>query len=432
MKEFNYFAPGSVEEALELMKEYEGKYTILNGGTDVMIRLRERLINPEAVIDIKRIPGLKEITFSKKDGLYIGACVTCKEISESEIVKENYPFYAQAASVLGSQLVRGRATSVGNVINASPLADTVTPLVACDAKLVVVGPEGQREVSLVSWAGESQEERIARGAFFIFVRKVGLKPGEMAIGLKIPYVEGQKAVFTKFDRRKEVDLSTVCATVGKFGEYSLLAFHIGDLEADGHLAGLEADLTHEDEERAAGDSFFLAFASPAHQGNLTLTLGTYYDQLGVAGNERSDGIRQRRSVDDIADTGSTAAHQLGTQNGSRLSVEGVILLHDLTFRDLLAGNACANVQAVLLGESDLLQAGNTLDVDHGFRVNEALAQTNHYIGTTIQDGILTFVLFHQFESFFHRTRSEIVKFLQCKHSFLIGFMQSNTYTASTL
>ncbi|MFR7790066.1 MAG: FAD binding domain-containing protein, partial [Angelakisella sp.] len=105
MKEFNYFAPGSVEEALELMKEYEGKYTILNGGTDVMIRLRERLINPEAVIDIKRIPGLKEITFSKKDGLYIGACVTCKEISESEIVKENYPFYAQAASVLGSQLV---------------------------------------------------------------------------------------------------------------------------------------------------------------------------------------------------------------------------------------------------------------------------------------------------------------------------------------
>lgn len=113
MKEFNYFAPGSVEEALELMKEYEGKYTILNGGTDVMIRLRERLINPEAVIDIKRIPGLKEITFSKKDGLYIGACVTCKEISESEIVKENYPFYAQAASVLGSQLVRGRATSVG-------------------------------------------------------------------------------------------------------------------------------------------------------------------------------------------------------------------------------------------------------------------------------------------------------------------------------
>lgn len=120
------------------------------------------------------------------------------------------------------------------------------------------------------------------------------------------------------------------------------------------------------------------------------------------------------------------------QNGSRLSVEGVILLHDLTFGDLLAGNACANVQAVLLGESDLLQAGNTLDVDHGFRVNEALAQTNHYIGTTIQDGILTFVLFHQFESFFHRTRSEIVKFLQCKHSFLIGFMQSNTYTASTL
>lgn len=218
MKEFNYFAPGSVEEALELMKEYDGKYVIFNGGTDVMIRLRERIINPEAVIDIKHIPGLKDITFSKKDGLYIGACVTAKEIAESDIVKANYPFYSEAASVLGSQLVRGRATSVGNVINASPLADTVTPLVACEAKLVVVGAEGTREISLVSYAGESQEERIARNAFFIFVRKTGLKPGELAIGLKIPYVEGQKAVFTKFDRRKEVDLSTVCATVGKFGD----------------------------------------------------------------------------------------------------------------------------------------------------------------------------------------------------------------------
>ena len=66
MKEFNYFAPGSVEEALELMKEYEGKYTILNGGTDVMIRLRERLINPEAVIDIKRIPGLKARLYARR------------------------------------------------------------------------------------------------------------------------------------------------------------------------------------------------------------------------------------------------------------------------------------------------------------------------------------------------------------------------------
>lgn len=220
MKEFNYFAPGSVEEALELMKEYEGKYTILNGGTDVMIRLRERIINPEAVIDIKHIPGLKEITFSKEEGLYIGACVTAKEISESPIVKEYYPFYAEAASVLGSQLVRGRATSVGNVINASPLADTVTPLAACNAKLVVASAEGTKEYVLASPTAESEDERLANGRFFIGFRKniMTLNQGVLALGIKIPYVEGQKAVFTKFDRRKEVDLSTVCATIGKFGD----------------------------------------------------------------------------------------------------------------------------------------------------------------------------------------------------------------------
>ena len=109
-----------------------------------------------------------------------------------------------------------------------------------------------------------------------------------------------------------------------------------------------------------------------------------------------------------------------------------MLLYDLALGDLLAGHACANVQTVLLRESDVLQAGNTLDVDHGFRVDQTLTQTNHDVGATIQNGVLSFVLLHQFKSFFHRTRSEIVKFLQCKHSFLIGFMQSNTYTAFTL
>jgi carbon-monoxide dehydrogenase medium subunit len=210
MKEFEYLRPKTIEEAVELRCEYEGRSVLLNGGTDIVILLRDRLISPEYVIDIKHIPGLNTITFSKEDGLYIGACVTMNEICDNEDVKNHYPFLAEAARSVGSKQVRNRATLVGNIVNASPLCDTGTPLYVCDAKLCIVGKEGKREVLA--------EE------FITFVRKTVLKPDEIVIGCKIPYQEGAEGIFTKVSRRREVDLATICGTVLKFGESYRLAF----------------------------------------------------------------------------------------------------------------------------------------------------------------------------------------------------------------
>lgn len=209
MKKFEYFKPQSLEEAYELLVEYGDKAHILNGGTDLIVRMREGLVQPEVVVDIKGIEGLEEISYKEEDGLTIGACTTLNDLSSNPIVQEKFILLGQAAHTVGSLQVRNRATMVGNICNASPLADTATPLLALDAMVIIHGKEGLREVSIHD--------------FFVWVRETCLKHGEIVTGVRVPIFK--KVVFAdyqKLSRRKEVDLSTVCASIVKIdGEYKI-------------------------------------------------------------------------------------------------------------------------------------------------------------------------------------------------------------------
>ena len=210
MREFKYLRPETVEEAVALREKYEGCSVLLNGGTDIVIQLRDHLISPEFVIDIKHVPGLKRLTFHKEEGLYIGACVTMNELGDDEDVRRYYPFLQEAAYSVGSKQVRNRATVVGNIVNASPLCDTGTPLYVCEAKVCIAGKDGEREVPI--------------SEFITFVRKTALHSDEVVVGIKVPYTEGAQGIFTKVSRRKEVDLSTICATVLKLKNTYRIAF----------------------------------------------------------------------------------------------------------------------------------------------------------------------------------------------------------------
>lgn len=203
MKEFDYYQPKTIAEASELRARFGKAAVLLNGGTDVVIQLRERLIAPDAVIDIKHIPGLDRITFDKQNGLVIGACATVAALSADENVKRYYPFLAEAAESIGSKQVRNRATCIGNIVNASPLCDTGTPLYALNAVVLLESASGKREVPITE--------------FITFVRKTVLREDELVTAIRVPYVEGVKGVFTKVARRKEVDLSTICGTIVKDG-----------------------------------------------------------------------------------------------------------------------------------------------------------------------------------------------------------------------
>lgn len=197
MKPFEYFAPKTLKEAVELLNEKGTEASILNGGTDLIVRMRDGHENPKYVVDIKKIKGINEITVNN-DRVMIGATVLLNELGGHPEIQKRFPFLAQAALSVASKQVRNRATCVGNICNASPVADTATPLMALDAVVHVFGNEGEREIPLRN--------------FFVFVRKTLLQHGEIVTGISFPNRE-VLGIFTKMSRRKEVDLSTVCSTV---------------------------------------------------------------------------------------------------------------------------------------------------------------------------------------------------------------------------
>lgn len=203
MKSFEYFKPQSLKEASKLLITHGENSHILNGGTDLVVRMRENLTTPDVIVDIKGIKELHSINYDDKEGLFVGACVKLSDMAHNRAVVEKYNFLADAAETVGSGQVRNLATMVGNNVNASPLADTSTPLLALDAKVCIYGPNGEREVSIHD--------------FFKGVRKTCLIHGEIVTGIRIPAYKDLKGVFTKNSRRKDVDLSTVCTTVVKIG-----------------------------------------------------------------------------------------------------------------------------------------------------------------------------------------------------------------------
>ncbi|MGB3366991.1 MAG: xanthine dehydrogenase family protein subunit M [Acidaminobacteraceae bacterium] len=210
MNEYEYFKPESLKEASELLLKYSGEASILNGGTDIIVRMRDNHLNPKALVDIKGISELSKLTFDEVNGLFIGAAVNLNVIGDNADVQKHYPYFAQAAFSIGSRQVRNRATCIGNICNASPLADTATPLVSLNATVLIYGPDGEKEVPITE--------------FFVFVRKTILKNGEIVKGIKVPFSKDAKGIFSKMSRRREVDLSTVCSTVIKDNDKYMISF----------------------------------------------------------------------------------------------------------------------------------------------------------------------------------------------------------------
>jgi carbon-monoxide dehydrogenase medium subunit len=142
-----YFRPQSLHEALKLLEEFQGQARILAGGTDLILQIRSREKEPKALVDITRIPGLGEIKL--EDGVIrIGALVTHAQVVQSPLLRERALALSEGASQLGSPQIRNLGTVVGNIVSGQPGADATIPLLALDAKVKVVGKQGERTIPL--------------------------------------------------------------------------------------------------------------------------------------------------------------------------------------------------------------------------------------------------------------------------------------------
>lgn len=192
-------APQTVDAAVSLLAEESGMARVLAGGTDLVVQMRSGRIEPDLIVDLKRIPELREIV--EEDGGYrIGAAVCGAELNEHDGVKRLWPGVVEATDLIGSTQIQGRATMAGNLCNASPAADAVPALVAAGATVRIAGPNGERDVPV-------QEVPLGPG-------KTSLEKGEFVTSIYLPARPAQAAdAYLRFIPRTEMDIAVVGAGV---------------------------------------------------------------------------------------------------------------------------------------------------------------------------------------------------------------------------
>ena len=168
--QFDYHAPGSLEEALALLGRLDDA-KVMSGGQSLLPMLKLRLASPANIVDISRIPGLDSITESASF-LRIGALVTETALEESPVVAERYPILLDTAKVIADPLVRNRATICGNVAHGDPANDHPATMIALRAQMVATGPDGERVIGVDD--------------FFSGLFMTALTPGEILTEIRIP------------------------------------------------------------------------------------------------------------------------------------------------------------------------------------------------------------------------------------------------------
>lgn len=148
---FEYLAPATLAEALELLNLHQGQARILAGGTDLILDMKRRKETPQYIIGLKNIPGLDLIDYDIDKGLRLGPLVKIHDMETSSLIKEKFPILAQAAATLGSVQVRNLATVVGNLCTALPSADMAPALIVLGASLRLLGPKGERTIPVESF-----------------------------------------------------------------------------------------------------------------------------------------------------------------------------------------------------------------------------------------------------------------------------------------
>lgn len=193
---FDYAAPQALDEASALLLAHGDLASLMAGGTDLLVEIKEQLRRPRLVVDLKRIVGLDQLTVDADGALRFGALVTARRIETDARVYRLWPGLHQSVVELGSIQVRHRATVVGNICRASPSADTLPPLVADGAALHLHGPEGEREVAMED--------------FFCGPGRTVLKPGEIVLQVRVPAPASRSGrAYIKHGRRKAMELATV-------------------------------------------------------------------------------------------------------------------------------------------------------------------------------------------------------------------------------
>src|SRR5918998_1064603 len=194
-----YFQPQSLDDALALLARYGESARIVAGGTDVIVELSRGIRPTSTLIDITAVPGLRRIGLT--DGIIsLGALTTHNDVVASPLCRQRALPLVQACWEVGAPQIRTRGTIAGNLITASPANDTITPLVALDAEVLLLSASGERVLRLSD--------------FYLGVRRTALASDELLREIRFPaLLENQRGRFVKLGLRRAQAISVIDAAV---------------------------------------------------------------------------------------------------------------------------------------------------------------------------------------------------------------------------
>ena len=194
-----YHSPSSFNEAVAISNSSSGLVKYLAGGTDVLVQLKIGTKSPDHLIDIKNIPGVKEISLRDDGGYTIGAAVSGAQLTEHKELSKKWPGLVEGMELVGSAQIQSRATLVGNLCNGSPAADSVPGMIAAGASVSILNSSGTKDVLV---------EDIPSGP-----GSTSLENGELITAINLPKRNDYEGdAYLRFIPRTEMDIAVVgCA-----------------------------------------------------------------------------------------------------------------------------------------------------------------------------------------------------------------------------
>ena len=198
MKKFDYVKPKTIAEALSLLRQHGKRATLVAGGTDVMVMVKQKTMSPDVLVSLSSIPGLNEIQYNGT--LRIGPLVTHRAIEKSDLIRKEFSALADAVDCLGSIQIRNVATIGGNICTAAPSADTATPLLVLGAQVRAQSLQGERTIPIE--------------IFFKGAGETVLQDNELVTELVIPRpLPRTGSAYWKHQRRQALDLPIVGVSI---------------------------------------------------------------------------------------------------------------------------------------------------------------------------------------------------------------------------
>ena len=208
--DFNYVRATTVREALEFLDEYRDDYKIICGGQSLLILMRQGLIAPAHLIDIKRVEELNYITFDAQTGLRIGATTTHRSIEFSPVIGQRYPVLVDMEKNLASRQTRNWGTIGGNLAHGEPAGDPAPVLISLDATITLANKERRRTWPVEEFSVDYFETQLEEGEMIVEVQVPVMPPKTAAVYEKFNIIKNDQGVVSVAARITLEDDGATC------------------------------------------------------------------------------------------------------------------------------------------------------------------------------------------------------------------------------